>query len=56
MQNLYDSHDTQRFTSYLVIMMLPRFRTWGDYFNKTKAENPVYNPAKPDALVYKNKC
>lgn len=53
MQNLYDSHDTQRFTSYLVNNDVARFRTWGDYFNKTKAENPVYNTSKPDALAYK---
>ncbi len=53
MQNLYDSHDTQRFTSYLINNDVARFRTWGDYFNKTKAENPVYNTSKPDALAYK---
>lgn len=53
MQNLFDSHDTQRFTSYLVNSDIARFRTWGEYFNKTKAENPVYSTRKPDEEDYK---
>jgi cyclomaltodextrinase len=42
MQNLFDSHDTQRFTSFLNNPDVARFRTWGDYFNKTKANNKAY--------------
>jgi cyclomaltodextrinase / maltogenic alpha-amylase / neopullulanase len=52
MQNLYDSHDTQRFTSFLHNPDIARFRTWGEYFNKTKAENPAYNTSKPTATEY----
>ena len=52
MQNLFDSHDTQRFTSFLNNPDVARFRTWGDYFNKTKATNKVYATNKPDALAY----
>lgn len=51
-QNLFDSHDTQRFTSYIVNHDIARFRTWGDYFNKTKATNPDYNTRKPTAQEY----
>ncbi|MBK6732120.1 MAG: glycoside hydrolase family 13 protein [Bacteroidetes bacterium] len=51
-QNLFDSHDTQRFTSYIVNHDIARFRTWGDYFNKTKANNPDYNARKPTAQEY----
>ncbi len=52
MQNLFDSHDTQRFTSYLHNPDAARFRTWGDYFNKTKATNPAYDTGKPTAEEY----
>jgi cyclomaltodextrinase len=52
MQNLFDSHDTQRFTSFLNNPDVARFRTWGDYFNKTKANNKAYDTNKPDALAY----
>ena len=52
MQNLFDSHDTQRFTSFLNNPDVARFRTWGDYFNKTKATTKVYATNKPDALAY----
>lgn len=51
-QNLFDSHDTQRFTSYIVNHDIARFRTWGDYFNKTKATNPDYNTRKPTVEEY----
>jgi glycosidase len=53
MQNLYDSHDTQRFTSYLHNPDIARFRTWGEYFNKTHATNPEYNTGKPTEEEYK---
>jgi len=52
MQNLFDSHDTQRFTSFLNNPDVARFRTWGDYFNKTKATNKAYNTNKPNAEAY----
>lgn len=53
MQNLFDSHDTQRFTSFLENPDVARFRTWGEYFNKTKAVNPAYSTAKPDSAAYR---
>ncbi|MFN3940183.1 MAG: glycoside hydrolase family 13 protein, partial [Chitinophagales bacterium] len=51
-QNLYDSHDTQRFVSFIVNKDIAQFRTWGDYFNKTKATNADYNVRKPKAMEY----
>lgn len=53
MQNLFDSHDTQRFTSYLHNPDVARFRTWGEYFNKTHATNPDYNSGKPTEEEYR---
>ena len=53
MQNLFDSHDTQRFTSYLHNPDVARFRTWGEYFNKTHATNPEYNSGKPTDAEYR---
>jgi len=53
MQNLFDSNDTQRFTSFLKNPDVARFRTWGEYINKTKAENPIYSTAKPDTAAYR---
>ncbi len=53
MQNLFDSHDTQRFTSYLHNPDVARFRTWGEYFNKTHANNPAYNSGKPTEEEYR---
>jgi glycosidase len=52
-QNLYDSHDTQRFTSFLVNHDIARFRTWGAYFDKTKATNPDYKVRKPYQSEYR---
>ncbi len=52
-QNLYDSHDTQRFTSYIVNHDIAYFRDWGDYFGKTKADNPTYNVRKPTEADYR---
>lgn len=51
-QNLYDSHDTQRFVSFIVNKDIAQFRTWGDYFNKTKATNTGYSVRKPTAEEY----
>jgi len=52
-QNLFDSNDTQRFTSFLKNPDVARFRTWGEYFNKTKAVNPIYSTGKPDTAAYR---
>ena len=53
MQNLYDSHDTQRFTSFLHNPDIARFHTWGEYFNATKSTNLAYNVGKPTEEEYK---
>ncbi|MCB9019519.1 MAG: glycoside hydrolase family 13 protein [Chitinophagales bacterium] len=52
-QNLFDSHDTQRFTSYIVNHDVAYFRDWGDYFNKTRANNPAYDERKPTKEEYR---
>jgi cyclomaltodextrinase len=52
-QNLFDSHDTQRFTSFIVNHDVARFRAWGDYFNATKATNPSYSVRKPTEEEYR---
>lgn len=51
-QNLFDSHDTQRFVSYIANGDIARFRQWGEYFNKTKATQPGYNTQKPGTREY----
>jgi cyclomaltodextrinase len=52
-QNLFDSHDTQRFTSYIVNHDVAYFRQWGDYFGKTKADNRQYDVRKPTEAEYR---
>ena len=52
-QNLFDSHDTQRFVSYIVNHDVAYFRDWGDYFNKTRANNPDYDERKPTEEEYR---
>jgi glycosidase len=52
-QNLFDSHDTQRFTSYIVNHDVAYFRQWGDYFGKTKADNRLYDVRKPTEAEYR---
>ncbi|UCE20477.1 MAG: glycoside hydrolase family 13 protein [Gemmatimonadota bacterium] len=47
MQNLFGSHDTNRLGSHIVNRNLGSFRNWGDYFGKSKAENPKYDVRKP---------
>ncbi|HMZ89189.1 MAG TPA: alpha-glucosidase C-terminal domain-containing protein, partial [Chitinophagales bacterium] len=48
-----DSHDTQRFTSFLHNPDIARFHTWGEYFNATKSTNLAYNVGKPTEEEYK---
>lgn len=49
MQNLFGSHDTNRIASHIVNRNLGRYRNWGEYFGKSKAENPDYDTGKPNA-------
>lgn len=48
-QNLFDSHDTNRFLSHIVNKDLGRFRDWGKYFGLSKGDNPNYDTRKPTA-------
>lgn len=53
MQNLFDSHDTNRLSSMIYNAGKYSFRYWGDYFGKSQLQNnPDYNPTKPDALAF----
>jgi glycosidase len=53
MQNLFDSHDTNRLSSMIYNADKYSFRNWGDYFGKSQLQNnPAYNALKPDALTY----
>ena len=47
MQNLYDSHDTQRVLSAIVNRDLGHFRDWGDFFEKSQAANYAYKVQAP---------
>lgn len=50
MQNLVDSHDTNRIASALANADGKRFGDWGDYFNwSQKSNNKDYNARKPTA-------
>ena len=46
MQNLYDSHDTQRVLSHLVNKDKYKIRNWGNTFEKSKGSNSDYNTQK----------
>ncbi len=46
-QNLFGSHDTQRFTSHIVNRDKFKIRDWGKTFNLTKGSNPNYDTRKP---------
>lgn len=49
MQNLLDSHDTDRIGSHIVNRAIGSFRDWSAYFNLSKPEhNPAYDTRKPD--------
>ncbi len=47
MQNLLDSHDTDRLASRIVNRGLGGERQWWDYYRRSKADNPDYNTRKP---------
>jgi cyclomaltodextrinase / maltogenic alpha-amylase / neopullulanase len=48
MQNLYDSHDTQRLLSALANPDIGKFENWGEFFGKSQAHNPRYNIRPPE--------
>lgn len=47
MQNLYDSHDTNRLASHIVNRGAGGYRNWGEYFDRSKATNPAFDTRKP---------
>lgn len=47
MQNLFNSHDTNRLASHVVNRSLGSYRNWSDYFGKSKARNSDYDTRKP---------
>jgi glycosidase len=47
LQNLYDSHDTQRLLSSLANPDIGTFENWGEFFGKSQAINPEYNIRPP---------
>lgn len=49
MMNLFDSHDTPRFTSVIKNDHVVSMHTWGDFFQATRSSNPEFNTRKPDA-------
>jgi glycosidase len=49
MQNLFDSHDSNRLASHIVNGQAVWEEEWHDYHNTSKAENLNYNPRKPNA-------
>ncbi len=48
MQNLFDSHDTQRLASHIVNRDKYKIRNWNEAFQLTKAINPDYDTRKPN--------
>ncbi|MBN2009459.1 glycoside hydrolase family 13 protein [candidate division KSB1 bacterium] len=51
MQNLLDSHDSDRIGSHIVNRNLGSYRKWANHHNLSKAKNPDYITQKPDAHV-----
>jgi glycosidase len=49
MQNLLDSHDTDRFASRIVNRDKKSIRNWLDYYEWSKARSPDYNTRQPTA-------
>jgi len=49
MQNLLDSHDTDRFASRIVNRDKKTMRTWLDYYEWSKAKSPDYDTRQPTA-------
>lgn len=52
MQNLIGSHDTQRASSLLMNNTQFDMFNWGQVFEKSKGENPLYNTRKPTMEAY----
>ncbi|MBN2355676.1 glycoside hydrolase family 13 protein, partial [candidate division KSB1 bacterium] len=52
MQNLYDSHDTNRLASHIINRDKYSPREWSAFFEKTKATNPQFNTRKPTPEEY----
>ncbi len=52
MQNLYDSHDTNRLASHIVNRDKYSMRQWGAFYEKTKGANPNYDTRKPSPEEY----
>lgn len=53
MQNLFDSHDTNRMLSHIVNRDKKRFRNWGDFFGFSQvSNNPNYEVRKPTPYEY----
>lgn len=52
MQNLFDSHDTDRICSRIVNRDLVSIRNWPLYCEKAKGSNPEYNTRKPSEEEY----
>lgn len=56
MQNLYDSHDTNRLLSHIINGDVGDYRDWGKYYNLSKGSNPDYSvkaPGSADLLLQK---
>ena len=54
MQNLFNSHDTNRIASHIVNRGIGRYGDWGNYFGKSKPlDNPNYLQRKPNATDIK---
>jgi glycosidase len=47
MQNLFDSHDTNRLLSHIVNQDLGKYREWSEYFELSKGSNLEYLKSKP---------
>ncbi|MFN6390671.1 MAG: glycoside hydrolase family 13 protein [Bacteroidota bacterium] len=53
MQNLFDSHDTNRLSSMIYNADKYSFRNWGDYFGKSQVQrNPEYDSGMPDEKTF----
>ena len=51
-QNLFGSHDANRLASHIVNRDFARYGDWGDYFGKSKSDNPDYDTRKPTEAEY----
>ncbi len=52
MQNLFDSHDTNRLLSHIVNKNIWQFRNWGTYFQRSAGANKEYLTIKPGKEEY----